>query len=90
MSDPIMLNVSKTVILQQYYGVNIDVIQGNVVRRATYGYNKGKNKAGNESSKCTIKPFDKHLYAIANCIQRILHVNRVQLKWNKCKYQTCI
>ena len=90
MGNPIMVNVSKPDVCQQSYGFNVDKIHGNDVRRATYGYNKGKNRAGNESSKCTIKPFDKHLYAIANCIQRILHVNRVQLKWNKCKYQTCI
>ena len=31
-----------------------------------------------------IKPFDKNVYAIANFIQRLIHVNRMQLKLNNC------
>ena len=41
MGSHIMLNVSEHEFLQQYYGVNIHKIQGNVVRRVTYGYKKG-------------------------------------------------
>ena len=34
MGNPTMLNVSIPAVFQQYYGFNIDKIQGNVVRRA--------------------------------------------------------
>ena len=48
MGNPIMLNVNKSATYQQYYGVNINKTQGNVVRRVTYGYNKDRNREGTE------------------------------------------
>ena len=77
MGNPRILNVSKFSVLQQHYGINIDKIQLNIIRRVTYGYNKGRNMTGTEPSTYITKTFDKNIYAIASYIQILLHVNRV-------------
>ena len=78
MGNPIMLNVTKPAVLQQYYGVDIEDKDQHVVLKATFGFLKGLNKAGIGPHRYTLKSFDNNLHAISTCVMKILQINVVE------------
>ena len=55
MGNPRMSNVNSPAVLRQYFGVNNEIINSDIVSRATYEYNNGRNSVGTDTQKLHYK-----------------------------------
>ena len=71
----IILNVTRSAVIRQYYGAVKPNSAPNIVSRATYGYKSGSNPVGTDFKTYVTKLYDNKMAKMANYLDKLIYLN---------------